>query len=101
MRSLVTTLYLGVAALCLTQTASAADFDKLIPGNAEDVATFNIKQTIDSPIFKKYGKEQFDQLMKNPGVSDVLKAVNIDPMKDLDSVTVAARFDVMMTKKAV
>jgi hypothetical protein len=40
-------------------------------------------------------------MLKNPEIAGILKACNLDPMKDLDSVTIAGRFDFMMTKKAV
>jgi hypothetical protein len=84
-------LALTLSAATLTTPARAAEIDKLTPADAQMVMVFNIRQAIDSPLAKKKGvvdilKAAIDG---NPQAKELLKALNLDPAKDIESVAVA------------
>jgi hypothetical protein len=84
-------LWLGALALAALWAApapaQAPKLDPLVPGDAEIVVTFNVRQMLDSPLVKKHAlKEMKDALQKNEQVTQALKAVGFDPFKDVNSV---------------
>src|SRR5205085_1963922 len=82
---------LAGAMLALIVPVRAAEIDKYLPGDAEVVATVNVKQIADSAVFKKYGEEKARELLKdNDHASKVLEALGLDPFKHITSVTIAA-----------
>jgi hypothetical protein len=81
-------LVLGVA--LATTPARAAEIDKYLPDDTEAVVTINVKQIIDSPLFKKYALDVVQQGLKdNDEVSSILKDLGFDPLKDADTIMVA------------
>jgi hypothetical protein len=102
MRSLRTLSALAVAALCLTSAVRAAAVpEKLIPGSAEIVLTVNVKQIVGSDLVKKYAMDKIKEALKNPDVSKLTGALGIDPLKDIERITFAAKGDLQTSKKAV
>ena len=87
-------LLLLIAAAALP--ARAADVSKLLPDDATMVVSFNMRQFLDSELIKK-NKDTVEQVKgmieqalpaDNPAMK-YLKAMGIDPFKDLHSVTMA------------
>lgn len=76
----------------LAGTAQAADSDKLLPSDTTGVITINVRQLLDSALFKKLDDKLSirDALKKNAELKQVLDAINLDPTKDLDKVVLAA-----------
>jgi len=69
--------------------AEAPKLDPLVPADAEIVVSFNVRQMLDSPLIKKHAlKEMKDALQKNEHANQALKAVGLDPFKDVSSVVI-------------
>ncbi len=82
--------------------AQAPKLDPLVPADAEIVVTFNVRQMLDSPLVKKHAlKEMKDALQKNDHASQALKAVGLDPFKDINSVVLAANGNTAANKALV
>jgi hypothetical protein len=81
------------AALLTFPAARAAEVDRLLPADSELVVTVNVRQILESPLFKKHValKDAQDALTEHlPGeANQILKDLGFDPFTDLDSVTVA------------
>jgi hypothetical protein len=85
-------LALGLVCLALLDTqARAADFEKYLPEDTQTVAGINVRQILDSTLVKKYGLDKIKEALKSEDeVQKILKDLDFDPLKDLDSVVVAA-----------
>jgi hypothetical protein len=82
---------LAAALLCGAVPARAADADKLTPNDAEAVIFVNVRQIIDSPVFKKYALDEVKKgLTTNDQVKQAIQATGLDPLKDVDSVLITA-----------
>jgi hypothetical protein len=69
----------------------AAEFEKYLPGDTEFVLHANIRQALDSPLGKKYLLPQIQAHLKGQAeAQEILTALGLDPIKDLQSFTVAA-----------
>jgi hypothetical protein len=78
-------------ALAAATPSRAADVDRFLPDDTEIVVTLNVRQLLDSELFRKYALEKArDALKENSDVEDVLKDLGFDPFKDLDQVIVAS-----------
>lgn len=73
--------------LGLSASARAADVEKLIPAEAESYMQINLKQIIDSDLFKKYALANLKQAMEGNEAQKTLKSLGLDPLKDVDSIT--------------
>ena len=86
-------LWLGLVAMaCLVATTPvcAGDVDKYLPDDTDVVIGVNLKQILDSGLFKKHGQDKFKELIKsNAEVGKVIESLGFDPLKDLSSVTMA------------
>jgi hypothetical protein len=87
-------LRLGALALVVAAWAGgpapAADLDPYLPADTEMVVTINVRQIVDSELFKKNLLAEAREALKGlPEVNDVLKDLGFDPFKDLDRVIVA------------
>jgi len=80
----------AVFAVALAPTARAAEVDKLLPADAEYVIHFNLKQVLDSDIVKKYALEQLKQGLQGNDAQAMLKELGLDPLKDVEKVTIGA-----------
>jgi hypothetical protein len=82
-------LVLGIA-LAATP-ARAAEVDKYLPDDTEEVVMVNVKQLLDSGLFKKYGLDPAKQALKDNGdIADILKDLGFDPFTDLDRVVIGS-----------
>jgi hypothetical protein len=80
---------LAAAVLCLAAPARAAEIDKLTPNDAEAVIFVNVRQIIDSPVFKKNALDEVKKaLTSNDQLQQALKATGLDPLKDVDNVLI-------------
>lgn len=69
----------------------AAQPDKLIPGDAQLVASINFRSLLNSALFKKYGEEQLKAAINgNAEAKQAFEAMGIDPFKDIDSATISS-----------
>jgi hypothetical protein len=83
-------LVLGLAAMLAASVARAAEPDKLVPSDADAVVVFNVRQTLDSALVKSYALDHFKAALKgNDEVTKLMAAAGIDPLKDVDTVTLA------------
>jgi hypothetical protein len=75
----------------MTATGRAADNDKLLPNDTKAVLTINVKQMLDSPLFKKLDdKAKIKALLKKrPEVTQLVDSFGLDVTKDIDQVVVA------------
>ncbi len=81
---------LGAVAVsvALAAPARAAEVDKLLPADTEFVVQVNVRQALDSELVKKYAIEQIKQAMAGNDAQKALKALGLDPLKDIDRVTI-------------
>jgi hypothetical protein len=71
------------------RSARAAEIDNLLPDKTESVIYVNVKQILDSDLFKKYARGQVKQMLEaNEDAQKMLKDLGVDPLKDIDLVTV-------------
>lgn len=80
-----------LSALALIAAASsAAEVDKYLPEDANAVFSLNVRKVLDAEVFKKnYLPLIQKELKARPEVQKQLKELNFDPLRDLDSVTLA------------
>ena len=76
----------ALAAMCLAGSARAVDADKMIPADAEAVVSVNVRQLLDSDLFKKYGKDDVEKGLQDDKAKKLLDAIGLNPLKDIDSV---------------
>jgi hypothetical protein len=83
----------GVAAAVLGAAGStrAADVDKLTPNDSEALVFVNVRQILDSPLFKKHGLDEAKKaLASSEEANKALKGVGLDPFQDVDSLQITA-----------
>ena len=83
----------AVAALLAANLAGpsrAAEVDNLLPKETEFVIQMNVKQMLESDIIKKYALAQMKQTLEGKDAQKTLKDLGLDPMKDIDQLTVGA-----------
>jgi hypothetical protein len=93
----------GLPALCLLAVAVApagaapapnpnrarVPAERMIPADTEGVIVFNWREMLDSPMVKKQLPEAKKVLQKNEPAQQILKAVGLDPFRDIDNVMIA------------
>jgi hypothetical protein len=80
-----------VPALFAKDAPSSGKIDPLLPKDTSIVIVVDVKQIIESPVFKKNLLEDAKKhLQSNEEVSKTLSLLNFDPFKDLDRITIAA-----------
>ncbi len=86
---------LGMLALVvLTTPARAGEVEKLLPDDTEMVLSFNMEQAVNSAVFKKYALSLIQNAMQtNSEVQKVLQATGLDPLKDIQRITLAGALD--------
>ena len=71
-------------------TARAAEADKYLPEDTNGVISLNVRQVVDSPLFKKtYLPILQKELKAKPELQTQLKDIGFDPFKDIDRVQIA------------
>jgi hypothetical protein len=84
------TLGLALAAACAAAPARAGEVDRYLPDDTEVVISANVRQVLDSPLFKKLGLNPAREALKDLDLAnDILKDLGFDPFKDLDRVVLA------------
>lgn len=72
----------------LSASARAADPDPLLPKETTGIVYVNFRQVLESDMIKKYAMEQMKQAMEGEEAQKVLKGLGLDPLKDIDRLTV-------------
>lgn len=78
------------AALAAAPAARAADVDPLLPKETEQVVFVNVKQMMESDLFKTFAKKQVEEMLKQGEAKAVLEMLGLDPMKDIGTITAGA-----------
>lgn len=81
---------LAAAAIGLGLAATpvrAADVDNLIPAETESYLQINMKQIIESDLFKKYALANLKQALQGNEAQKTLETLGLDPLKDIDTIT--------------
>jgi len=83
-------LYCSIAAAVVLSVgaARAAEVEAVLPKETQQVMYVNFRQALDSDIVKKYAKSQIDQAMKSEEVKKTIEALGLDPLKDIDNLSV-------------
>ena len=84
---------LFVAALLAVVAAApvrAAEVDALLPAETESVMFVNVRQILDSDLVKKYALGQIKQALQGNDAQKMLKDLGLDPLKDVDRITVGS-----------
>jgi len=68
----------------------AAEVDPLLPAETEFVVFFNARQLLDSDLTKKYALGQIKQVLEGADAKKMLEKLGLDPLKDIDRLTVGA-----------
>ncbi|MCZ2340771.1 MAG: hypothetical protein LC104_03120 [Bacteroidales bacterium] len=79
-------LLLAVLALAPVASVRSAELEPLLPAETESVVMINVRQVLDSSLFKKYGQGQVEQALQGNDAQQVLKEIGLDPMKDIERV---------------
>src|SRR3954468_15012654 len=80
----------AVLALVAAAPVRAAEVDVLLPAETEAVMFVNVKQILDSDLVKKYALGQIKQALQGNENQKLLKDLGLDPLKDIDRVTVGS-----------
>jgi len=81
----------AVGLFAVASSARAGDVDRYLPDDTEMVVSVNVKQIVESELFKKYVEESAREALKNNDeLQDALKDLGIDPFTDVERV-IAAR----------
>jgi hypothetical protein len=64
----------------------AGPFEKYLPDSADGVISFNVRQFLDSELIKKAG---LDKLLAADESQNILKALGLDPLKDIERVIIS------------
>jgi|GEM_PF-1527119 len=77
---------LAGALLALAPSARAAEVDKYLPEQAAFASFTNVRQIVDSPLFKKHALEKLREMLKEKDeFVKVLDSLGFDPFKDLNT----------------
>jgi hypothetical protein len=80
----------AVVFLAAALPVNAAEADKFLPEDTVLVGSINVKQIVESPLFKQYGEGKLRELLKTQDeATQILGDLGFDPFKDLTSVTTA------------
>ncbi|MGL4424311.1 MAG: hypothetical protein ACRCZF_26890 [Gemmataceae bacterium] len=76
----------AVAVSAAIAPVQAADVDKLLPAETEQVVHINVKQVLESDLIKKYALKQIEQALKGNEAQKALQELGMDPLKDIDTI---------------
>ena len=79
-----------VLAVLLAAPARAAEVDPILPAETESVAFVNVRQILDSELIKKYALGQIKQALSGSDAKKTLEKLGLDPLKDVDRVTIGS-----------
>src|SRR5262245_42187139 len=80
----------AVLAAGLAAPARAAEVDPLLPAETESVLVVNVRQVLESELIKKYALGQIKQSLEGNDAQETLKKLGLDPLKDVDRLTVGS-----------
>lgn len=83
--ALVAALAAGTIAISFAQEPTIQ-----LPADTQALVRFNFRAMIDSPLAKKMGIEKASEIIKSVPGGEILSELGFDPLKDIDSITVAA-----------
>jgi hypothetical protein len=86
-------------ALALNPALRAAEIEPLLPVETEQVIHINVKQSFDSDIVKKYALPPLTKQLEKKEAKDFLEEIGFDPLKDIETITVAIWGDKPPAKK--
>lgn len=66
--------------------ARAVEPDKLLPADSDTVYFVNVKQILESDVFKKYALEQLKQTLAGEEAKKFWEELGVDPLKDVSKV---------------
>ena len=78
----------GLGIATVAAPVRAADLEPLLPAQTESVMVVNVSQVLDSELFKKYARGQVEQALEGNDAQKMLKSMGLDPMKDVERVSV-------------
>jgi len=81
---------LAVAIAAVPAQSRAAEVDALLPAETEFVVFFNTRQMLDSELTKKFALGQIKQVLDGADAKKMVEKLGVDPLKDIDRVTVGA-----------
>ncbi len=81
-------LVVGLLYLLLPAPARAAEVDKYLLDDADGVLTLNVRVIVDGPLFKYNYRTLVEKYLKGSDVQKTLSEVGVDPLKDVDRVSV-------------
>lgn len=70
-----------------TGTLRAADVVALLPADAEQIININVRQVLESELFKKYLLANAKQALESNEAQKTLKQLGLDPLKDIDRIS--------------
>jgi hypothetical protein len=80
---------LALAVLVLAAPAHAAELGKYLPNDTEAILTVNVPQLLDAPLVKNTFLPRIKEKLKEDECQQILTALGFDPLKDIESLTVA------------
>jgi hypothetical protein len=80
----------AVLAASVAAPLRAAEVDPVLPAETESVVYVNVRQILDSELVKKYARAQIEQFLKGQEAQQTLKKLGLDPLKDINQVTVGS-----------
>jgi hypothetical protein len=82
-------LALAVGSIAISYAQESAPKVQL-PADTQALIRFNFRAMIDSPLAKKMGIEKATEVIKSVPGGEILAEMGFDPLKDIDSITIAA-----------
>ncbi|OWK36278.1 hypothetical protein FRUB_08841 [Fimbriiglobus ruber] len=82
-------LWVGAALVVLAAApARTAEIDNVLPAETDYVMFVNVRQALDSDITKKFALGQLKQALEGNDAQKMIKKLGLDPLKDIDRVTI-------------
>jgi hypothetical protein len=94
------TWLLVVGLMHIALPARAAEFDKYLLDDTDGVMSVNVKQVLASPLFTKKYQKQVEELLKMGAAQELLKDSGLDPLKDVERLTLVASKSCYQSKGA-
>lgn len=88
--ALVLVLAAGSFAISYAQESRQEASKVQLPADTQALIRLNFRAMIDSPLAKKMGIEKASEIIKSVPGGEILTEMGFDPLKDIDSITVAA-----------
>ena len=86
----VLALAVGSFAISYAQESRQEASKVQLPADTQALIRLNFRAMIDSPLAKKMGIEKASEIIKSVPGGEILTEMGFDPLKDIDSITVAA-----------